>query len=85
MAIVCLAGLINLPIVHFSVVWWSTLHQPASVFRLGGSTIDPSMLAPLLIMAGAYAALFAALLFAGMRGAIYRRRAQASMARKARP
>lgn len=82
--ILCLAGLVNLPIVHFSVVWWSTLHQPASVFRPGGSSVDPSMLAPLMTMAGAYAALFAALLLAGMRTLIYRRRAEAAMARKAR-
>ncbi|MES1157299.1 MAG: heme ABC transporter permease [Alphaproteobacteria bacterium] len=83
-AILCLVGVINLPIVHFSVTWWSTLHQPASVFRPGGSSIDPSMLAPLLTMAGAYAALFGALLLANMRAAIYRRRTEAAMARRAR-
>jgi len=83
-AILCLVGVINLPIVHFSVTWWSTLHQPASVFRPGGSAIDPSMLAPLLIMAGAYAALFGALLLANMRAAIYQRRVEAAMTRRAR-
>jgi len=83
-AILCLAGLVNLPIVHFSVTWWSTLHQPASVFRPGGSKVDPSMLGPLMAMAGAYAALFAALLLAGMRALIFRRRAETAMARKAR-
>ena len=64
-AILCLVGLINLPIVHFSVDWWSSLHQPASVFRPGGSSIHPSMLAPLMTMAGAYASLFAALMLYG--------------------
>ncbi len=83
-AILCLAGLVNLPIVHFSVNWWSTLHQPASVFRAGGSAVDPSMLWPLMIMAFAYLALFGALLFAGMRTAILRRRVEASIARRAR-
>jgi heme exporter protein C len=83
-AILCLAGLINLPIVHFSVDWWSTLHQPASILRAEGPSIHPSMLAPLLTMAGAYAALFTALLLAGMRAHIYRRRSEAAMARRAR-
>jgi heme exporter protein C len=51
-AILTLVGAINLPIIKFSVDWWNTLHQPASVFRMGGSTIDPSILIPLLVMAG---------------------------------
>src|SRR5690606_28306396 len=50
-AILCLVGLINLPIIKFSVDWWSTLHQPASIMRSGGSAIHPSMLGPLLTMA----------------------------------
>jgi len=83
-AILCLAGLVNLPIVHFSVDWWSTLHQPSSVLRSGGASIHPSMLQPLLVMALAYLALFVALLFAGMRAAVYRRRAEAAQRRRAR-
>jgi len=75
-AILCLVGLINLPIVHFSVQWWSTLHQGESIFRAGGSTIDPSMLGPLAVMAGAYLCLFAALLMTNMRAAINRRRVE---------
>ncbi|MEQ1617436.1 MAG: heme ABC transporter permease [Terricaulis sp.] len=74
--IFCLAGLINLPVIKFSVEWWSTLHQPASVLRAGGSAIDPSMLGPLLTMAAAYAALFGALLMFNMRAAIHRRRVE---------
>jgi len=50
-SILCLAGALNLPVVKFSVDWWSTLHQPASVLRLDGPTIHPSMLWPLLVMA----------------------------------
>src|SRR6266403_777249 len=49
-AILTLVGAINLPIIKFSVDWWSTLHQPASVLRLGGPTIHPSLLVPLLVM-----------------------------------
>lgn len=83
-AILCLVGAINWPIVKFSVDWWSTLHQPASVFRSGGSSIHASMLTPLLIMACAYGALFGALTLAGMRALIYRRRAEAARMRRAR-
>lgn len=57
-AILALIGLINLPIIKFSVDWWNTLHQGASVFRPDGPTVAPSMLWPLLVMALAYKALF---------------------------
>jgi heme exporter protein C len=83
-AVLCLAGLVNLPIVHFSVEWWSTLHQGPSVLRAGGPSLHPSMLAPLLIMGGAYAAAFAALLLANMRAEIFRRRCEADALRRAR-
>ena len=53
-SILTLVGAVNVPIVKFSVDWWNTLHQPASVFRLDGPTIHPSMLVPLLIMALAF-------------------------------
>ncbi|MBU6373059.1 MAG: heme ABC transporter permease [Alphaproteobacteria bacterium] len=82
-AILCLAGFINIPIVRFSVEWWSTLHQGPSLLRQGGSAIDPSMLTPLLIMAGAYAAAAAAIVMALMRAEIYRRRAMAAATRRA--
>ncbi len=80
-AILCLAGLINLPIVKFSVDWWSTLHQPASILRSGGSAIHPSMMGPLFTMAGAYLALFGALTLYNMRAAIQRRRVEAARLR----
>ena len=73
-AILALVGAINIPIIKFSVDWWNTLHQPASVFRLGGPTIDPSMLWPLLIMALAMTLLFLALSVMAMRNEILRRR-----------
>jgi heme exporter protein C len=80
-AILCLAGLVNIPIVHFSVEWWSTLHQPASIIRSGGSSIHPAMMGPLFTMAGAYFFLFAALLLFNMRAAVHRRRVEAARLR----
>jgi heme exporter protein C len=50
-AVLLLVGVVNLPIIKFSVDWWNTLHQPASVSRLGAPTLASSMLAPLLVMA----------------------------------
>src|SRR5499426_4099308 len=73
-AVLTLVGAVNLPIIKFSVDWWNTLHQPASVFRAGGSTIDPAILAPLLIMALAFTFLFVTLHLAVMRNEILRRR-----------
>ncbi len=49
-AVLALVGVVNVPIIHFSVEWWNTLHQPASVIRLAAPSIHPSMLVPLLIM-----------------------------------
>src|SRR3982751_5568747 len=59
--ILTLVGAINLPIIKFSVDWWNTLHQPASILRLGGPAIHPSLLVPLLLMALAFGLLFVAL------------------------
>src|SRR5215211_8906654 len=73
-AILTLVGALNLPIIKFSVDWWNTLHQPASVFRLGGQTIHPSILTPLLIMALGFAALGLGLHLSAMRTEILRRR-----------
>lgn len=50
-AILALVGFINIPIIKFSVEWWNTLHQPASVLRMSGPSIHPAMLWPLLAMA----------------------------------
>ncbi|MDF2372610.1 MAG: heme ABC transporter permease [Rhizobiaceae bacterium] len=81
-AIIILVGYINIPIIKFSVEWWNTLHQPASVMRLDGPTIHPSLLYPLLVMALAFSMLFFTLHFAAMRNEIWRRRV-ASMRRQA--
>ena len=69
-AILALVGAVNLPIIKFSVDWWNTLHQPASVFRLGGPTIAASMLWPLLIMALGFTLFFVTLLLLRMRSAL---------------
>jgi heme exporter protein C len=73
-AVLTLVGALNLPIIKFSVDWWNTLHQPAAVLRLGGPTIHPSMLVPLLVMAVAFFFLFLTLHLAAMRNEILRRR-----------
>ncbi len=73
-AIMCIIGFINVPIIKFSVDWWYSLHQPASVFRAGGPSIDPSMLTPLFLMALAYQFLFFALLLIAIRNEWMRRR-----------
>tara|TARA_B100000941_G_C28393860_1_gene494227 strand:+ start:114 stop:839 length:726 start_codon:yes stop_codon:yes gene_type:complete len=62
-AYLALIGGFNLPIIKFSVDWWNTLHQPASVFRVSGPTISNDMLTPLLIMAVGFFFLFLFLLF----------------------
>ncbi|TAK46808.1 MAG: heme ABC transporter permease [Xanthobacteraceae bacterium] len=73
-AVFTLVGAINLPIIKFSVDWWNTLHQPASVLRLGGPTIHMSILAPLMVMALAFSLMFVTLHLAAMRNEILRRR-----------
>jgi heme exporter protein C len=83
-AIVTLVGAIDLPIIKFSVDWWNTLHQPASVFRLGGPTIDKSILVPLFAMAIAFTLLFVTLHVAAMRNEILRRRVRSMLMLQAR-
>jgi heme exporter protein C len=73
-AIFTLTAVVIIPIIHFSVQWWNTLHQPASVFRMGGPTIATSMLVTLLTMALAFTCLFLTLHLMGIRNEILRRR-----------
>ncbi len=82
-AILTLVGAVNLPIIKFSVNWWSTLHQPASLIRIGGSSIDPSMLYPLLEMLLAVGLLGLCLHLYGMRTEILRRRVRVLTIREA--
>jgi len=78
-SVLALVGVVNLPIIKFSVDWWNTLHQAESVFRAGGPTIDSSMLWPLLVMAVGYLLLFKTLLLVRMRTALNERKARALM------
>src|SRR5271165_1638322 len=73
-AVFTLVGAINIPIIKFSVEWWNTLHQGASILRLGGPTIDRSLLYPLIVMTAAFAFLFLTLHLMAIRNEILRRR-----------
>ena len=83
-AILVLVGAINLPIIKFSVDWWNTLHQPASVLRVGGPAMPPVFLTPLLVMGGAFLLIFTALHLHGMLNGLAARRIRALEIRKAR-
>lgn len=74
--ILALVGFINIPIIKFSVEWWNSLHQPASIIRADGPTIHPSMLWPLMAMIIAYTALFVWLVFLGARAELAQQRAE---------
>jgi len=78
-AILSLVGAADVPIIHFSVDWWNTLHQPASVFRPGGPTIDSSFLWPLFMMVIGYQMLFFWLWLLRMQTEIFERRARSLM------
>jgi heme exporter protein C len=73
-AVLALVGVVNLPIIKFSVDWWNTLHQPASVLRMGGPKIAGEMMTPLMMMAGAYFALFGVLMILRIRSLLAARR-----------
>ena len=82
-AVLTLVGAFNIPIIKFSVDWWNTLHQSASVLRLGGSTIHPTILVPLIVMLVAFTLLFLTLHLAAMRNEIMRRRVRTMMMMRA--
>jgi heme exporter protein C len=73
-AVLALAGTVNLPVVKFSVDWWNTLHQPASIMRLDAPAIHASILWPLLVSAAGFLALFWALALWQVRVALEERR-----------
>lgn len=74
-AILALVGLINLPIVKFSVDWWNSLHQGASVFRADGPAMTNDYLIPLLLMGLGYMAAFGSLWLVRIRAEVWRRKA----------
>jgi heme exporter protein C len=83
-AILALVGLVNVPIIKFSVDWWNTLHQPASVIRLDGPTIDPAMLWPLLVMALAFKLYYLWILVVRMKSEVVALKIRAIRLRQAR-
>ena len=72
-AVLAVVGVVNVPIIHYSVIWWNSLHQAPSVMKFGKPTMVPSMLVPLLVMLGGFTALFIALLLIRARGEVLRR------------
>src|SRR5579885_2394666 len=73
-ALLAIVGLVDVPIVHYSVIWWNSLHQAPSLLRFGRPTIyTPSMLVPLLIMILAFTLYFIAILLMRLRGEVLRR------------
>jgi len=73
-AILALVGAINIPIIKFSVVWWNSLHQPASLITMEGPKIHASILWPLLVMMLGFGLLFSVLLMISMRSEVIKRR-----------
>ncbi len=69
-AVLALVGLVNIPVIHYSVEWWYTLHQGATIFKFDKPSIAPGMLWPLLVMLGAYGLLFATIVLVRVRNEI---------------
>ena len=77
-SVVTLIGFINIPIIHYSVYWWHTLHQGSSIFLLKQSTIAPSMLHPLLAMIAAFVCYSIGIMCVQVRAELLKREAQAN-------
>ena len=82
-AILALVGVVNLPIIKFSVDWWNTLHQPATIGFTGAPTMYVGMLWPLLFTAIGYTLAFAAIVVARLRAAVMERRIRALLMARA--
>jgi heme exporter protein C len=76
-ALLALVGVVNVPIIHFSVVWWNSLHQGATVARFGKPTMAASMLWPLLSMALGFMLFYGAVLCMRLQGEVLNRERQA--------
>ena len=83
-AILALVGAVNLPIIHYSVEWWNTLHQGSSVFTSTGSKLAPVYYWPVILLVLAYTSAFGSLWLVRIRGEVWRRRAEAAAVRIAR-
>ena len=82
-AILAIVGVINVPIIKYSVDWWNTLHQPASVVKMDGPAIHSSMLAPLILMAVGYTSFYFWVLFVRVRAEINENKLRALRIRQA--
>jgi heme exporter protein C len=82
-AVLAVVGIVNVPIIHYSVTWWNSLHQAPTVMRLGRPAMPPAMLIPLLIMLLAFTLFFVAVLLVRLRGEILVRERAASWIREA--
>jgi heme exporter protein C len=71
--VLAIVGVVNVPIVKYSVDWWSSLHQGASILKFGKPSIDSSMLAPAFVMILAFALFFIAVTCDRLRAEILRR------------
>jgi heme exporter protein C len=72
-AVLAIVGVVNVPIIHYSVIWWNSLHQAPSVMKFGRPTMPAAMLVPLLLMLAGFTAYFVALLLIRARGELLRR------------
>jgi len=72
-AVLAVVGVVNVPIIHYSVVWWNSLHQAPSVMKLGTPTIATAMLVPLLLMLAGFTLFFGAILMLRLRAEVLRR------------
>jgi heme exporter protein C len=82
-AVLAIVGVVNVPIIHFSVIWWNSLHQAPSLMRLDRPAIQVSMLIPLLMMIFGFTLFFVAVLLVRLRGEVLSRERSASWIREA--
>jgi heme exporter protein C len=83
-AVLAIIGVVNVPIIHFSVIWWNSLHQAPSLLRPGGPAIQGgAMLIPLLMMILGFTLFFVTILLVRLRGEVLSRERSASWIREA--
>ena len=81
-SILAVVGVINIPIIKFSVDWWNTLHQPASIIKMGGPSVDSTMLIPLFLMIGAYSFFFVVALIWRMKAELLSKKLELALREK---
>jgi heme exporter protein C len=81
--VLAVVGVVNVPIIKYSVEWWNSLHQTPTVMKMGKPSMDMDMLWPLLLMFVAFALYFVAILLTRLRAELLRRERNASWVREA--